>query len=112
MLNRSAITVTAKKPFLEWLRQLPDPIDESRTLDQINEDSSIFLLPEYDSESEIEECLKGCFEFVFDEQLNSWWTDETAWPENRDFSMFKEWFNVSFHSMVQDIVDEPLIDDD
>ena len=38
MLNRSAIIVRAKQPFLEWLRQLPDPVRADLTLEEVNDE--------------------------------------------------------------------------
>jgi hypothetical protein len=44
-VNRSVIVVRAKEPFLQWLNSLPDP--GKFTLDEVNQDSTTFLLPEY-----------------------------------------------------------------
>jgi hypothetical protein len=42
MLNRSAIILRAKQPFLDWLWQLPDPVEAEMTLDQVNNEPQIF----------------------------------------------------------------------
>jgi hypothetical protein len=45
MVNRSALTVKVRQPFIEWLGSLPDSAET--TLEKVNHDSSIYLLPEY-----------------------------------------------------------------
>jgi len=112
MINRSAIVVKAKQPFREWLLNLPDPVSEDITLDEINNEPHIYLLPEYEMIDQEDALLAHFYDIVFEAELNGWWTDETNWPSNRSFQLFKEWFDVSFHSMIEDLVDEPLIDDD
>ena len=111
MINRSAIVVRAKQPFLNWLLDLPDPVSTDITLDEINNEPHIYLLPEYETIDQQDELLSGFYDIVFDAELNGWWTDETNWPAHRDFNLFKDWFSVEFHSIIEDIVDEPLINE-
>ena len=81
-INRSVLIVRAKEPFRRWLNSLPDPGDY--TLEEINEDQSAFLLPEYEDDSRKENILMKYFKEIFEEQLNGWWTDPDAWPLQRD----------------------------
>ena len=46
MINRSIVIVKAKQPFQLWLQSLPDPAN--LTLQQINEDSTAYLLPAFE----------------------------------------------------------------
>ena len=112
MINRSAVTVTAKQPFVDWLAGLPDPGETATTLEETNEDGTIYLLPECDSINEQEPLLAQFFDIIFDMELEGWSTDETHWPPDRDLSLFKEWFVVQFRSVVTDLVDGPLTDDE
>ena len=110
MLNRSIIIIKVKEPFLNWLRSLPEPENEI-TLDEINFDNTAYLLPEYEMDGEREKILADYFDIIFEDQLEDWWTDSTHWPKKRNFSIFKEWFNIEFHSLVLDLVDLPLVDE-
>jgi len=110
MVNRSVLIVRAKEPFRQWLRSLPDPEDAS--LAEINEDSSVYLVPEYEDDSEKEKILKMMYEEIFEEQLEDWWRDEDDWPKNRNMSLFKNWFDVEFHSVVIDLVGGELISEE
>ena len=44
----------------------------------------------------------------FMEFLDSWFTDEGLWPKRRTRAMFREWFDVQFHTMVWDMSDDPI----
>jgi len=110
MLNRCVVTVRAREPFLLWLHSLPDPTDI--TLDQVNQDSTVYLLPDYEDDDEQPRLLAQYYDLVFEDQLAGWWTDQRDWPEKRDLLLFTRWFDVGFHSVVIDLVDEPLWDEE
>ena len=110
MLNRVLMTIKAKEPFREWINSLPDP--EDVTLEEINEDSTVYLVPEYDDDDHRDLILKKVYKDIFDEQLEGWWADEKDWPPKRDLKTFKQWFHVEFHSMIIDLVGTKLVDEE
>jgi hypothetical protein len=57
MLNRSLVIVRAKEPFRGWLLSLPDSCEE--TIEEINEDSSVYLLPEFEDDKQRDTMLVG-----------------------------------------------------
>lgn len=107
-IDRSILTVRVKQPFLDWLHSLPDSDPVRYTLDEVNRDQSAYLLPEYEDDNQMEYLLEKYFKQIFEEQLNGWWLDADAWPPRMDLKMFKEWFDVEFHSVVFDLVDKPI----
>jgi len=112
MVNRCVLTVRLKQPFLDWLRSLPGMLD--LTLEEVNDDPKVYLLPFIDDLSGQSELLEDFFGEIFDDQLAGYWTVEKDWPLVRTLEVFREWFDVEFHSTVDDLVDdEPLeVDDD
>ncbi len=110
MINRGVLIIRAKGPFRDWLLSLPDPDDV--TLEEINEDNAVYLVPEYEDDNERDIILKKMYKTIFEEQLEGWWTDEKDWPKNRSLTMFKKWFDVEFHSVVIDLVDDVLVSQD
>lgn len=110
MLNRSVVIVRVKEPFMQWVKSLPDSADVSR--DIINQDNTAYLLPDLEHGFEEEELTAQFYNLIFEEQLNSWWTEKKEWPKKRDLETFKKWFDVEFHSAVLDLVDAPLQDDE
>jgi hypothetical protein len=58
-INRSAVIVTPSQTFLDWLHRA-DPTSAELTLADLQEEPTIYLLPEYDTETEAREDLKAC----------------------------------------------------
>jgi hypothetical protein len=112
-INRSLIVLKPKQPFLDWAHSL----DEERnkfTLQELAHDSIAYLIPELWEDADQEAFLESSCEILFEDQLAGWWTDEAAWPKQRNLAMFLEWFEVEFHSLVFDLCDDPIrvIEDD
>ena len=49
---------------------------------------------------------------IFEEQLDRWYPVPATWPNRRDLDAFDRWFEWSFHSMVVDLCDLPLIQEE
>jgi len=109
-LNRSAIVVTPKQPFLDWLHTA-DPTSLELTLFNLTREPTIYLIPECDTDEGVAEVLRDLCEEIFEEQLAGWYTDTSNWPRDRGFDVFCCWFDYQHHSMLVDLCDEPLIHD-
>ena len=81
-LNRSAIVVTPKQPFLDWLHTT-DAMSAELTLLELIRDPTIYLIPECDTDEDVVEVLRDLCEEIF----------------------------YQHHSMMIDLCDEPLIHD-
>lgn len=108
MINRGSIIVRPKQPYLKWATQL----DDSGILPDVKGEHTIYLIPEFNDDVEAIAILAKCFDIIFEEELHGWHTDESAWPKNRTFAMFREWFNFEFHSVVEDLCDYDIADDE
>jgi hypothetical protein len=109
-LNRSAIVVKPKQPFLDWLHAT-DPTSLELTLLHLTREPTIYLIPECDTDEDVAEVLRELCEEIFEEQLAGWYTDISTWPRDRSFDVFCRWFDYQHHSMLIDLCDEPLIRD-
>ncbi len=109
-LNRSAIVVTPKQPFLDWLHAA-DPTSLELTLFNLTREPTIYLIPECDTDEDVAEVLRDLGEKIFKEQLAGWYTDTSTWPLDRSFDVFCRWFDYRHHSMLIDLCDDPLIHD-
>ena len=105
-IDRSLIVVKPKQPFLDWVQSVD--YAEGLTLKCIREDSSAYLSPQPLDNSELSAILEWCYEVLFEAELESWYTDLAVWPQERNMTMFLEWFDVEFHSLVFDLVDAPI----
>ena len=111
IINRAAIIVRPKKPFVEWVRNA-DGESKHITAKDIEEEPNIYLVNDYDMDGEKEQLIKDNYEYIFEEELNGWITDRSVWPRKRDIKTFQEWFHVDFHSMIFDLgEDEYIIED-
>ena len=81
-LNRSAIVVKPKQPFLEWLHAA-DPTSRELSLPDLVRESTIYLIPECDTDEEADDVLHELCEEIFEEQLAGWYEDTSTWPRNR-----------------------------
>ena len=107
LLNRSALVVKPKQPFLEWLHAA-DPTSHRLTLGDVAREPIIYLIPECDTPADVDDVLSElCEEFA--EQLGGWYTDRKTWPRDRSFNTFCRWFEYQHHSMLIDLGDEPMI---
>jgi hypothetical protein len=108
MLNRAALIVRPKQPFLDWAAAL----DDSGLVPDVEGEKTVYLIPEFESDEEGMRALKRIYSEIFERELDGWHTDPSAWPRKRDFKPFQEWFSIELHSVVEDVVDDALIDDD
>lgn len=110
-IDRNLILIRKKQPYLDWAKKLPDPVTKI-SLEKLNEECNTYLIPESENSNEIEEYLKIIYELIFEEELYDWHTDEKDWPDDISYEKFKDWFEVEFHSMVIDTVDEKINKED
>jgi hypothetical protein len=112
MVNRAAIILKCKEPFLRWLNE-SDPYDDNPgiTLESVNDDRTVYLIHDHDAEN-VEEWISLNFKQIFESELEGWYTDDSLWPKNRNRKLFDEWFNVECHSVILDTVGTKIIDDE
>ena len=109
MVNRAALIVKAKEPFRKWIYDLQAP--EDVTIEYINDDSTLYLIPEYDDDRQRDRILKNIYPNIFEGQLNEWCTDEDMWPQKRTLALFRKWFEVEYHAIVEDLGKQELMNE-
>lgn len=97
--------VRPKKPYVDWANSLDG---SDFTLEELQEDSSAYLLPEIESDRDVDRILKTYFKRICEHKLEGWCLDEKTWPKINELKIFKQWFEVSLHSMVIDLTDQAL----
>lgn len=99
-INRSAIVFKPKQSFIDWYINLyPGDIDSAA-------ETKIYLISE-DIE-DIDSWLKKKFDKLFTFELASWHTNKKEWPQNRNYKMFKEWFQVENSTLIYDFEKNPI----
>jgi len=110
-INRTVVLLAPRQPFLDWLNSV-DPDDEMLVLEDLREDNEVFLIPQYNDNTDSEKWVKTRWSFLFEHMLMGWVEDENLWPQDRTLDMFNEWFEIEIHTMAWDLSDEPLVVED
>jgi hypothetical protein len=112
MLNRAAITLKLTQIAVDWVNTADvDDDDFKMNVSQANEESTVYLIPS-EAADNIEMWLEQNYKILFENELENWYTDEKLWPRYRTYKMFKNWFKVDCNSVVLDLVNDVLIDDE
>jgi len=108
MINRGVLIVRPKQPFLDWAAGL----DDSDVLPDVDGEQTVYLIPDYDTDDDLQAVIEKVYSEIFENELWGWHTDESAWPENRDLKTFREWFAIETHSVIEDLCDYELTEED
>ena len=112
MVNRAAVILRYKDPFVKWIKEA-DPIKDSTevTMASANEERTVYLISDGDAEN-IDRWIRENQCALFESELEGWYTDESLWPKKRDLKTFKKWLGVECHSVVLDTVGDQIFDDE
>ncbi|MDC7243575.1 MAG: hypothetical protein PQJ44_06530 [Sphaerochaetaceae bacterium] len=112
MLNRAAILLRGKQPFVDWINSVePDDKVKNVSLGDINKERTVYLIDEESAEN-LESMLQNNFKIFFENECFNWYIDESLWPQTFTLKMFHEWFDVELNSVVEDLVGTEIIDED
>jgi hypothetical protein len=109
VLNRTAITLVGAQPYVDWT--LSRDADFNRgaiTVARTRPYGSVFLLPEFELEEDLQEWVEENYAWLFEFQLSAWTEDESAWPAERTLKMFREWFRLDIHNVVIDAAEDDI----
>lgn len=102
MLNRSAITVKLTQAFVDWINELDEDSDQL-TLAEVNEEATVYLIPEIEDEDQLNEMLEEFYLNILENELKSWEEDESLWPAELDMTLFETFLQVDPSVMVFDL---------
>jgi hypothetical protein len=112
MVNRGAVIVRYKEPFIRWINEADPSTDRSIvTIQNANSERTVYLISDEDAEN-IEAWISANFNTLFENELEGWYTDESLWPKKRDLQTFQNWCEVECHSLIFDTVGEEIYDDE
>lgn len=115
MINRAAVILNYKQPAVDWVNDSdPSSDNPEMTVESINEDNTVYLIRDEDADTPeiLNKWIELNYKVLFENELEDWYLDESLWPEERTLKMFHEWFEVKFHSVIEDTVGESIEDDD
>lgn len=102
MLNRSAITVKLSQDFVDWINNLDDD-SETLTLQDVNEEATVYLIPEIEDEEQLNEMVQEFYLNILENELKSWEEDESQWPAELSIELFERFLTIDPAVMVFDL---------
>ena len=112
MLNRAALILRYKQPFVDWINAAdPSPSSHTLTLAEVNQEHTVYLV-EVEDEDELTGWLGRHHRELFEEELSGWYTDPALWPRDRSLEMLKESCSLELHTVVVDTGESPLREDE
>ncbi len=101
VINRAVAIIKPRLPYQDWATSLPDQTDPV-TRDELRTDCTAILIPEVNDLTEAEAFVADHYPEIFEMELDAWYRDPQAWPTNRTYPTFQEWFDIEVHSLVLD----------
>ena len=109
VVNRTAISVVGAKPYNDWSASRDaDANRGTLTVARARTYGTVYLLPEFELEEDVQEWIEENADWLFEFQLAAWTEDQAAWPAVRDLKTFREWFRVDIHNVVVDVADDDI----
>jgi len=108
LVKRGALIVYAKEKMLHWVNQLDSFADEQLTIEEINTEPTVFLIPEYEDEENAFLYIEENKNTIFKNLLYEWNENEEL---NLDISKenFYDWFDFLATPIVNDLVNTQII---
>lgn len=90
MLNRAALILRYKQPFVDWINAV-DPSPESFTLSlaDTRDERTVYLIDAIDDLDHFQRWLARNHKWLFEAELNGWYTDPALWPRDRSLKKLR-----------------------
>jgi len=109
VVNRTVVLIRPDEPYRDWMLAGEETAEAVDTIfEEMRRDGTAYMLPETEDAGAIAELLKEAWAAIFEHELVAWMEDEAAWPPERTFEMFLDWFTVEIASIVVDLCDWEL----
>lgn len=110
--DQQAAIVTYKKPFVDWLlremkrdcldSKLFEEYQRDHTIEKLNEEPTVFLVPDFDDRDEILSWIEQRKTKMFAFLLDAWFRDQNQWPK-LSAKLFNQWFELKVSNAVVDV---------
>ena len=82
-IEESLARLCSLQPCLDWVNTIPR--SENYTVEDITEENTVYLIPNYDKKGDEDEFIKQHYSKIFDFELQGWKGRGTVFPENRTY---------------------------
>ena len=105
-VNRSALIITIKKPFINWIKYIDSEVD---VITEGFDTKNVYLVPNFEKEELYATFIKEHCSEIFEEELSGWFEDPETWPQDRSWQVFKKWFDYEVQTVVIDMLGENIV---
>ena len=102
VLNRTALTVIPKQPYINWANALDDD-GPKLDINDPHSEPTVYLTDEVADNAVLTRTLRRHYAQIFEYELSNWHLVKTDWPRKRDFRTFQDWFDVRVSTIVLDL---------
>jgi hypothetical protein len=110
MINRNALLIRARQPYLDWINSTALAAPPIVELKEVGE--TLYLVPASENDAEEAKVLKQVFHDIFCRELEGWCRDATRWPRSLTLPLFREWFEIQSIEVVEDVGGGPIENDE
>lgn len=111
LLNRSALSVRPTQAFVDWINALEPTLGgDDLTLDDVERESTIYLIPEMDTPEALETFVHERHQVILETELRAWEEDEAQWPATLDWSLFQHFLRVEHSYLAIDLDDDTALE--
>jgi hypothetical protein len=104
-VNRTLVFIRPRNPYADWANSVDDA-GPRYILDE--HPGTAYLLPDNLDMEELNQFVRDNYRALFEDELDSWCSDPSRWPEDRSQKRFQEWFEVGVADLVYDLDPEDL----
>ena len=114
LLNRSAVILQPRQPYLDWINSLPSEMSELEqplAAGAFDEEGRVYLIDEFEPESEQDEdsLLASYWRSLLENELSAWDQFADHWPEPMNQALLTEWFEIKRLPLAFDASAESLM---
>ncbi|MCP5003374.1 MAG: hypothetical protein GY941_05395 [Planctomycetes bacterium] len=102
IVNRTALTVIPKQPFIDWANSLDDDGPKLKVNDP-NYEPTVYLIDEVIGDAALNRIMRRYYPQIFENELAGWHLVVEDWPKKRDSRTFRKWFDVTVSTVVLDL---------
>jgi len=106
LINREAVIIKGRQALADWINthDHANPI----SLAEVREECTVILLPECRDREEAVSIIENNYEALFPGELEGWIADDALWPKDLTLETFREFFEIEYHSMIFDALEEDI----
>lgn len=102
-INRDGLVLRKKQAFADWTRSVPGLKIPDATLEDVNLESTILLVPEGINIYDALRYTEPFKPMLVKEQFSDWYLDESTWPDFDEYP-FDHWISAEYSSSIYDMV--------